>query len=105
MGKHNIMSHPQIKGVDDIIVIDSDSDSEEDDNDDSVYMTNRLKQEYIDSIDDESDGKYVRDNPEEVSVEDMIEGDEDTPPPAQHRGGWVRTQTKPDYIPSFISKS
>ena len=27
MGKHNIMSHPQIKGVDDVIDIDSDSDS------------------------------------------------------------------------------
>ena len=43
MGKHNIMSHSQIKGVDDIIGIDSDSDSEEDDNDDSVYMKKSLE--------------------------------------------------------------
>ena len=34
----------------------------------------------------------------------MIEVDEDIYPP-QHRGGRVRTQTKPYYIPSFSSKS
>ena len=42
-------------------------------------------------------------NPEEVSIEDMIEGDEYISPP-QNRGGRVITQTKPYYIPYFSSK-
>ena len=44
MDKHNIMSHSQIKVVNDVIKIDSDSDSEEDDDDDSAYMPKLLKQ-------------------------------------------------------------
>ena len=44
MGNHNIMSHSQIKVVDDAIETDSDSDSEEDDNGDSVYIPKLLKQ-------------------------------------------------------------
>ena len=104
MGKHNIMSHYQIKGVDDVIEIDSGNDSEEDDNDDSAYMPNLSKQEDVDSSDDDSDDESVGDNHEEVSVEDMIDGYEDISPP-HNRGVWVRTQTKPDYIPYFSSKS
>ena len=72
MFKHNIMSHSQIKGVDDVIETDSDSDSDEDDDDDSIQMPNLLKQEDVDRSDNESDNKYVGDNPEEVSVEDVI---------------------------------
>ena len=82
MGKHNIMSHSNIKGVDDVIEIDSDSDSDEDDDDDRVYMPKLLKQEYVDSSDNESDDEYVGDNPEEESVEDVIKGDEYVPPPS-----------------------
>ena len=44
-------------------------------------MTKLLKQEDVDSIDDESVGG----NPKEVSVEEMIKGDEDIYPP-QHKG-------------------
>ena len=72
-------------------------------------MPKLLKQEDVDSSDDESADEYVDDNPEEVSVEDTIEGDEDTPPPpsthTQHRGGRVINQTKPYYIQSFSCKS
>ena len=49
MGKHNIISHSKIKGVDDVIEVDSDIDSEEYDNDDSVYTPKLLKQEDVDS--------------------------------------------------------
>ena len=98
------MSHSQIKGVDDFIKIDSDSDSEEDDDGDSVYMSKLLKQEDVDSSDDESEDESMGDNPDGVSVEDMIEVDEDISVP-QHRGGQVRTHTKPYYIPYFSSKS
>ena len=63
MGKNNIMPHSQIKGVDDVIKIDSDSDSEEDDDDDSFYMPKLLKQEDVDSSDDESDDESVGGNP------------------------------------------
>ena len=65
MGKQKTMSHSQIKGVDDVIEIDSDSDLEEDYNNDSAYMPKLLKQEYVDSSDDKSDNKSVRDNPED----------------------------------------
>ena len=44
------------------------------------------------------------DNHKEVSVEDIIEVDEDISPP-QHRSVWVVTQTKTDYIPYLSSKS
>ena len=74
------MSHSQIKSVDEVIEIDSDSDPEEDDDDDSAYIPKLLKQEDVDSSDNESDNESVGDKPEEVSVEDMIEGYEDTPP-------------------------
>ena len=104
LGKHNIMSHSYIKGVDDVIEIDYVSDSEEYDNYDSVYMPKILKQEDVDSSHDESDDESVGCNPEEVFVEDMIKGDEDISPP-QHTGGQVRTWTKQDYIPSFSIKS
>ena len=67
-------------------------------------MTKLLKQEDVDSSDNELDNEYVGGNPEEVSDEEMTGGDEDISPP-QHREGRVRTQTKPDYIPSFSSKS
>ena len=90
--------------MDDVIEIDSDSDSYDDADDDSVYMPKLLKQEDVDSSDEESDDEFVGDNPEEVSVEYLIEGDEDVPPP-QRRGGRVRTHTNTDYIPSFSSKS
>ena len=89
--------------MDDVIEIDSDSDSYDDADDDSVYMPKLLKQEDVDSSDEESDYEYVGGNPEEVSIEDMIEGDEYISPP-QNRGGRVITQTKPYYIPYFSSK-
>ena len=104
MYEHNIMSHSQIKMVDDVIEIDSDSDSEEYDDDDSFYVPKLLKQEDVDIIDDELDNGSVGDSPEEVSVEDMIEGYENISSP-QHRAGRVRNQAKPDYKPFFISKS
>ena len=59
MFKHNIVSHSQIKGVDDVIEIDSDSDSKEYDDDYSVYMPKLLKQEDVESSDDESDNESV----------------------------------------------
>ena len=65
MGKQKIMSHSQIKGVDDVIEIDSDSDLEEDDINDSTYMPNLLKQEYVDRSEDKLDNTSVRDNPED----------------------------------------
>ena len=63
-------------------------------------MTKLLKQEDVDSSDDESDDESMGDNPEKLSVEDMIEVDEDISPP-QHRVGRVRTQTNPYYVSSF----
>ena len=90
--------------MDEVIEINSDSDSEEYDDDDSVYMPKLLKQEYFESSDDKSDNESVGDNPEEVSVEDMIKGDEDISP-TQHMGGQVKTHKKPYYIPYFSSKS
>ena len=63
MVKHNIMSHSQIKVVDDAIETDSDSDSEEDDNGDSVYIPKLLKQEDVDSSGEDSDNEYVGDDP------------------------------------------
>ena len=61
MYEHNIMSHSQIKMVDDVIEIDSDSDSEEYDDDDSFYVPKLLKQEDVDIIDDESDNESSTD--------------------------------------------
>ena len=57
------MSHSYIKEVDDVIEIDSGSHSEEDDGDNSVYMPELLKQEDVDSSDDESDDESVGGNP------------------------------------------
>ena len=44
MSNNNIMSHYQIKGVNDVNEIDYDNDLEEDDDDDSLYISNILKQ-------------------------------------------------------------
>ena len=75
--KKYTMSHSQIKGVDDVIEIESDSDSDEDDNDYSVYMQKLLKKEDVNSSDDDSDSEYLGYKPNEVFVEDVINGDGD----------------------------
>ena len=66
--------------MDDTIEIDSDSESNEEEDDDSVYMPKLLKQEDVASSDGKSDDESVVDNPEEVSVEDVIKGYEYAPP-------------------------
>ena len=69
--------------MNDVNEIDYDNDLEEDDDDDSVYMPKLLKQENVNSSDNDSDDESVGDNPKELSVEDVSEVDEDvSPPPA-----------------------
>ena len=107
LGKNGTVSHSEIKGVDDVIEIDSDSDLDDDDNKYSVYHLKLMKQEDADISDNmansESDQDTGEDNPSEVIVEYIIEGDEKIFP--QRRGSWTRTQTKQDYTLSFSSKS
>ena len=58
--------------MNDVNEIDYDNDLEEDDDDDSVYMPKLLKQENVNSSDNDSDDESVGDNPEELFIEDMI---------------------------------
>ena len=88
---HN--THDHIKGLNDIIEIDSDYDSDYYDDDYITRMVNR-KDSYI------RDNRYAVDpdkNQDDVLVEELNEGDEE-----KHtilgRGHRVKTQTATDYV-------
>ena len=96
-GKKFHKTHYQIKGVDDIIEINSNSVYDYDE--DSDYIPRMAKREDSYSRDD---GYEVKpdENQDEVLIEDVNEGEE-TKYPRLGKGHRIRTQTTTNYVPSW----
>ena len=94
-GKNVHKIHDQIKGLDDVIEIDSDSDS--DYNEDGDYIPRMVKIEDCESIDEGSE-VYPDNNQDDVFIEEVNEAEE-TKYPCLGRGQRIRTQTTTNYIP------
>ena len=101
IGKNFHKKHDHIKGVDDIIVIDSDSDSEYDEYDD--YVPRMFKIEDSDSRDDGSE-VYPYEKQDDVLIGDVNEIEEEKYL-LMGRGNRIITQTTTEYVPSWNIKS
>ena len=100
-GKNVHKTHDQIKGVDDIIEIDSKSDS--DSYEDADYIPRMVKREDSDSRYDGSEVDPEK-NQDDMLIEDVNEG-EGKKSPCLGRGHRIRTQTTTNYVPSWNNKS